>query len=420
MKKTSLLIFIFSVFAFSLFSQESNIIEDDDFDSIFEEAEDIEEAVDEVKEENKTPVQVFTSAFSSMVHFSGSFSGEVGAVYVHMRDIDDDDNDVSGFVSLKNTLNMTVTPVSSFAIRGSLYTGIDNGFTAEIKSLYFDYLLLNRVYISAGKKTISWGNIRLFNNTDYYGDETALFNMCLYKTGPAYANIFDEYTSKNTATLLALDIRYPWSWGTLTFAITGNLSSDIKPSNFNYYGALELSVLNTNINLYVKRPQKNAEEQIPIKSDLAGLEIKRTILGFDTYAQALVRVKDFNNLGSEDGYDYVLATAGLYRLFDSFDPNIGFNIEYQHEYNPSKPHKHYDRIAFEGGLKRIGKNKNMKIGVLSHYNFTELHGYTGLNFLLSGVLPYADWSNKLVVGYGSKYEISAFMFSTSISLALNY
>ena len=412
MKKISLLLLIFSFFAFSLFSQENDFTEEDDFDSIFAEAEDVEEAVVEVKEENKTPVQVFTSAFSSMVHFSGSFSGEVGAVYVHMRDDDGNDNNVSGFVTLKNTLNMTVSPVSSFAIRGSLYTGIDNGFTAEIKSLYFDYLLLNRIYISAGKKSISWGNIRLFNNTDYYGDETSLFNMCLYKTGPAYANIFTE---DNAA--LALDIRYPWSWGTLTFAITGNLSSDIKPSKFNYYGALELSVLNTNINLYVKRPE---QATTPVKSNLAGLEIKRTIFGFDTYAQALVRVKDLNNLGSEAGYDYVLATAGLYRLFDSFDSNIGFNIEYQHEYNPSKPNKHYDRIAFEGGIKRMGKNKNMKLGMLSHFNITELHGYTGLNFLLSGVLPYADWSNKLVVGYGSKYEIPAFMFSTSISLALDY
>lgn len=418
MKKISLLLLIFSFFAFSLFSQENEFIEEDDFDSIFEEAEDIEESVVEEKTENKTPFQVFTSAFSSMVHFSGSFSGEAGVIYVHMRDNDDNDNDVSGFVTLKNTLNMTVSPVSSFAIRGSLYTGIDNKFTAEIKSLYFDYLLLNRVYISAGKKSISWGNIRLFDNTDYYGDETKLFNMCLYKTGPAYANIFAEDSAA-----LTLDIRYPWSWGTLTFAITGNLSSDIKPNNFNYYGSIELSVLNTNINLYVKRPEKAtkiAGTQTPLKTNLAGLEIKRTIFGFDTYAQALVRVKNINNLGSEAGYDYVLATAGLYRLFDSFDPNIGFNIEYQHEYNPSKPNKHYDRIAFEGGIKRMGKNKNMKLGVLSHFNITELHGYTGLNFLLSGVLPYADWSNKLVVGYGSKYEIPAFMFSTSISLALDY
>ena len=73
-----------------------------------------------------------------------------------------------------------------------------------------------------------------------------------------------------------------------------------------------------------------------------------------------------------------------------------------------------------GILQRIGKNKNVKVGVLSHYNFTENHGYSGLNLLVSGVLPYADWSNKVAVGYGTKYEIPTVLVSTSIALSLDY
>ena len=420
MKKASVFL-LFLLFLFPLFAQstdvdvgfDTDIEEIDDFDSIFADAEDVEEAIVQEGPSAETPVQVVSSAFSSMVHFSGKFTGEVGALYAHRKEVneagEEDNDDASGFFTLKNILNMSIIPSSIFSVRGSLETSVDNHFTMDVSSLYFNYLLLNHVYISAGKKSISWGNIRLFT-TDYFGCEK--HSTCLYSIGPRYANIFVE-----DGVPLALDVRYPWSNGTLTFAVTGNKGESVKPNNFNYYGSLEFSVLNTNFNLYVKRPAKNTN---PVRTDLAGLEVKRTIAGFDVYAQGLVRVKDYNNLNNPDGYDYILATAGLYRLFESFDPNIGFNLEYQHEYNPSSQEVHYDRLAFEGGLKRMGKNKNMKIGVISHYNITEKHGFSALNFIVSGVLPYADWSNKVGVGYGSKYEIPAFLISSSIALALDY
>ncbi len=421
MKKTAVLFLIAALFNISLFAQTfetdgTEVAEEfDDFDSIFDEAEDVEAPLvsEETSSGNGGAVQVISSAFSSMVHFSGNFTGEVGLLYAHRKGSDADGNekndDVSGYFSLKNVLNMSVVPSNIFSIRGSLETGVDNGFSASVTSLYFNYLLLDRIYISAGKKGISWGNIRLFNS-DYYGCGT--HSYCLYSTGPKHADIFGEDGAP-----LALDVRYPWSWGTLTFAATGYMGTSVAPNNFNYYGSLEFSLLNTNFNLYVKRPAKNT---VPVRTNLAGLEVKRTILGFDTYVQGIARVKDIKNLSSKEGWDYVVATAGLYRLFDSFDPNIGFNIEYQYEFCPDAPDEHSNRIAFEGGLKRLGKNKNIKIGVMSHYNFTENHGFSALNFIVSGVLPYADWSNKFGAGYGSKYEIPAFMISTSISLALDY
>ena len=409
MKKLSILLLLLSFSAFSLFSQDSEADGMDDFDSIFESAQDLEEPVVEEKKETETASKSAASVFSSMVHITGKFNGEIGAAYVHMRDEEEGDDDFSGFFSLKNTLNMTVKPVNSFAIRGGLYTGIDNGFKVSVPYFYFDYLLLNHVYISAGKKSISWGNVRLFTS-DYYGCEK--HTKCLYSTGPRYANIFSEDDVP-----LAVDIKYPWSWGTLTFAVTGGTDSSIKLDNFNYYGSLEFSLLNTNLNIFAKRPAKNTQ---PERNEIYGLEIKRTILGFDTYAQGLARIKDYNSLNNPDGYEYVTGTAGLYRLFDSFEPNIGFNIEYQYEFNPATEEEHFHRLAFEGGVKRIGKKKNVKFGVLSHYNITEKHGYSGLNLIISKLLPYADWSNKVAVGYGSKYEIPAVIVSSSITLALDY
>ena len=195
----------------------------------------------------------------------------------------------------------------------------------------------------------------------------------------------------------------------------------------NYYGSIEMSIFNTNINLFAKRPEKtsgkNAEGVVDadkVKKNLVGLELKRTIFGFDTYMQTIARIKNLNKLTSSEGYQYIVATAGLYRLWDSFDPNVGFNIEYQHEYNTETPERHYDRLAFEGGVKRLGKKNNIKIGVMSHFNITEKHGYTGLTFIVSGICPYADWTNKCAVGYGSKYDTPIFMISSAISLTLDY
>lgn len=434
MKKISFAFLILSLFSFSLLAQEADLeaeveitadneteFEDefDDFDSIFDDAQDIEEPVAAEEPVEKAPVQIITSAFSSMVHFSGTFTGDVGLLYVLNKN-DDIDDKPTGYFTFKNTLNMLVKPSNIFVIHGSLETGIDNNFSMGVSSLYFDYLLFDHLYITAGKKSISWGNLRLFNNSDYYGSGT--YTGGLIKTGPRYVDIFAE-----DGTSLSMELRYPWSFGTITFAITGDKTSSLEPDNMNYYGSIEMSIFNTNINLFAKRPEKtsgkNAEGVVDadkVKKNLVGLELKRTIFGFDTYMQTIARIKNLNKLTSSEGYQYIVATAGLYRLWDSFDPNVGFNIEYQHEYNTETPERHYDRLAFEGGVKRLGKKNNIKIGVMSHFNITEKHGYTGLTFIVSGICPYADWTNKCALGYGSKYDTPIFMISSAISLTLDY
>ena len=408
MKKVLFVIFLifFSLFTLTGQTASDDLDDFDDFDSIFDDASDVDEAVVDAPEEKKdTPVQIIASAFSSMVHFSGEFSADAGLLYAYINE-----NKFSGVLTLKNTLYMTVSPVSSFSIRGSFYTGYDNGFSLTVPTFYFDYFLLNRIFISAGKKSLTWGYTRLFCDSTYYG--AGMHSLCLYKTGPLYTNVFADDGNP-----ICVEIRYPWTTGTASFVVTGNFDGNIHPRNFNYYASLEFSILNTSINLFAKKPSQPSNEVIPL---LGGLEVKRTILGFDTYIQGICKLNNVNMIKSRSGYDYVTATGGFYRLFDKFDPNIGFNLEYQFEYSPNAELKMQHRLAFEGGLKRIGKRKNMKIGVISHFNITELHGCTGLNFIVSGLIPYADWTTKAAVGYGKKYGNPVFMMSTGLSLALNY
>ena len=91
MKKISGIIIAAFLCLFPVFSQE-----EDDFDSIFEGAEDIEEAVVEEEKKAETPVQVVASAFSSMVHFSGNFTGELGLLYIKDND-ENTKNEPSGY-----------------------------------------------------------------------------------------------------------------------------------------------------------------------------------------------------------------------------------------------------------------------------------------------------------------------------------
>ena len=81
--QVSTLLFLF--FSFSIFAQEedSDFEEFDDFDSMFEVAEDVEEAVVEEKTSDTASGQIFSSAFSSVVHFSGAFTADVGLAYIN-------------------------------------------------------------------------------------------------------------------------------------------------------------------------------------------------------------------------------------------------------------------------------------------------------------------------------------------------
>lgn len=352
------LIFLFS-FAWA---QEA-----DDFDSIFD------DAGGDVEVEQTTPVIPAASSSSSGISFTGHFAGDVGlsAIIIEKPDF-------GGYLSLDNTLYMTVRPAPVVNIYGALNTSLSNKFSLDLSYLYFDYMLFDRVFISAGKKNLSWGYTRLFKN----------------------GNIMEDTNGQLNA-----EFRFPWSTGTFTFvgAYDYKLLSD-NPSykDISYAFSLEQTVLHTSVNLFAKINGLS----------LAGLEIKRTIFGFDCYGQAYVNIADYKKLNQKAGYGQVIATAGFYRLWDGFDPNLGINIEYQYSGN----HK----IALQGGIKRIGKRKNMKAGIDWNHDFTSKDGNVTAAFIIDGVLPYASWKNALSVDYGSATGKTKFTLGSVISLSLDY
>ena len=390
-KKIVSILLAFSFFCgASLWAQaaEEDFDEFDDFDSIFQDAQ------EDIEVEQTAPVVPVASSSSGIV-FTVHFDGDIGlsAIIIEKPDL-------GGYIALDNTLYMTVRPAPVVSINGAINTSLSNKFSIGLSYLYFDYMLFDRIFISAGKKSVSWGYTRLFSNGNVMADTNGQLNA---------------------------EVRFPWSTGTLTFVGAYNyaaLSSSPSYKDITYALSLEQTILHTSVNLFAKKYGQSEVSDGIHKHPLAGLEIKRTFFGYDVYAQGLARLADYKKLDSKNGYERVTATAGFYKLWDAFDPNLGINIEYQYNWTPgaaaSGGSVHDNKIMLQGGIKRIGKNKNMKGGVDWNHNFTSDDGSVTAAFIIDGILPYASWKNAVSVDYGPATGKTKFTIGSVISLSLDY
>ena len=393
MKKLLALLLIFTgimTFAFADdFSDEYD--EYDDFDDIFL------EASEDIVVEESTPV-VSTPSSSPVVSYlgiTGHFDGNVGLSAVII-----DKPDFGGYLDLSNTLYLNVKPSSSFGLHGALATSLSNGFGLGVSYFYFDYMLLDRVFISAGKKGVSWGYTRLFGNCNILADTNGYLNA---------------------------EIRYPWSTGTATLVASYNyglLSTSPSYKDISYSFSLEQTIGHTSVNLFAKKYGQSEKNGDVHKHPIAGLEAKRTFFnGYDTYVQGYARLADYKKLNSTSGYENLTATAGFYKLWDGFDPNLGINIEYQYVWVPGAAQTqgsvHNHEIFVQGGIKRIGKNKNMKGAVECIHNFNSKSGSFTAGFIIDGLFPYASWKNGVQVDYSSSGK-PKFTIGTTISISLDY
>ena len=369
---------LFLLFIFSF----ANAQEADDFDSIFD------DAGADVEVEQATPVIPAASSSSSGISFTGHFDGDVG-----LSAIIKDKPDFGGYIALKNMLYMDVKPNPSVGIHGALETSLDNKFSIGLTYFYFDYLLFDRIFISAGKKSLTWGYTRLFADGNIMADTNGMLNA---------------------------EVRFPWSSGTLTLVGAYNyalLTSTPSYTDITYAASLEQTIGHTSAHLFAKKYGKSETSGGVHKSPVAGLELKRTILGFDFYAQGAARLPGFKS------FEGVNAIAGFYRLWDGFDPNIGINIEYEYKYiqNPADgQNAHNNLLWLQWGIKRIGKKKNMKGAVDWQHNFTDSNGKVTAAFIVDGLFPYASWKNGVEVSYSPACKIPEFKIATTISLSLDY
>ena len=456
---------VFSQSNESEFFTEDEAVEafDEDFDAMFDNASDTEAVI---VVDQKAPATNDDGTYP--LRFSGRLDSEFGVGWQYYEDYDknvlksskvnniifyneakqpqEGKNDPNGYFTFTNYLYLNSHPTPDTMVKGTFAMGFP-GYSFGISECYFDYIVKNKVYFTAGKKSTSWGYPRLLtvasNATTVKVDE-------FVAVGAENTNILFD-SGKGTTFMLRIPV---WT-GTIT-GLAMYQGKDSQPSfeDMIFAASVEMVIQKTSFNVFGRGGDKESyiykkREDNPKDSEgvyyiddtvnlgpLLGLEVKRTILGADIYGQGLCRFysnEKFNQAFKQtihsDSFHQIVFTGGLYKWWDAKDPAVGFNIEYQMackfydektgEYSGKANTSH--RIAFDGGVKRLGPNHNIKVGVELNHNITDNTGYIKPGVIISGLLPNCDWKNGVRWDYGEPYTSKGkWTFGTYIDLSLNY
>lgn len=241
------------------------------------------------------------------------------------------------------------------------------------------------------------------------------------------------YDSGSGTTMM---FRIPVWTGTITgLAIYTGGSNSPSFDDMKFAGSIEFVFGKTSVNLFGRKETKEDGKE---KGPLIGLEEKRTILGADLYTQELARFDTdskfkqmFEGHLNKTTLQQLVFTGGLYKWWDAKDPAVGFNIEYQGTCSISSEGETYKgnsivhRVSFDGGVKRLGPNHNIKVGLELNHNFTDKSGYLKPGVIVSGALPNCDWKTGVKWYYGKLGDVELpksgkWELGTYLSLALNY
>ncbi len=392
-------------------------LEEDPFADLFGEANDVvvenqEAALPESEDATAPAAQ---DLFFKPLSFFGHFKAEAGVAGFYERGTFDG----TGLFLFENEFGITARASKYLGIKGTLVVEYPD-FALSVGSLYFDYLLLDRIYISGGKKTVNWGYVLLFS-------DLSLFDFNIQKNWLEDTEYVPTNILSDSDDMISLHVQIPVWTGAISGVVlypienTGNIPS---MEDLVFAGSLELTIWSTAVNLFGRRnpAQDSASSQdAGHKPSVFGIELKRGVFGFDVYGQTAVGIHDVHVMDSPAGYDSIITTGGLYRLWDGMQPKIGLNFEYQHEYAPQSTVLHTHRTVLLGGVSGFGPRKNMKFGLLWRHKYIANEGDLSLGLTVGGVLPHANWKLGMEMVYGEAFRpVPKFTLATSVVLVLDY
>lgn len=391
---------------------------EDLFADLFSDAEDVlvenQEPANPISTTQTPKTEPATNLFYKPLTFSGHMEAEVGVA----SEFTSEERNAAGFLLFKNDLSLTARASKNLAIHGTINVKYPN-FALTVDKLYFDYLLLDKVYISGGKKSSSWGYVQLLN-------EMAFFDFNFHSVLQNEHKYIPTNIMSDSGEMLSFQVQVPVWTGTITGVLLYPIGRTATPQfkDFTYAGSIEMTVWKTAVNFFGR---KNPSDDSDLSKDgkykppVLGLELKRTILGFDVYGQTVVGIQSLKELKSLAGYESVTSTGGFYRVWDGIIPKIGFNVEFQHVFTPHGERAHTYRTAFLGGLSSMGPKKNIKVGVEWNHLYVVNEGDLSLGLTVSDILPHANWKVGLDMAYGENYRpIPKFTLGTSIVLLMDY
>lgn len=399
MKKSSLLVLCF--LGVSLLSAQES--ESDDFDQLFESAQDV--VVETKKEETDAS---FKSKFYLPITFSGKLNAKSGGGYQYSK-VEEEKADHDGFCyfDFENYLYINARTDRTFSFNASILTDLKDLTSVssyiDLYEMYFDYVLADRLYVTGGKKYISWSYIRLFKDDEKVKDSEVI---SFYRR----TNLL--FDSRKCVDFM---LRFPFPSGTLSgVMLYDGTSSEPGFDSISFAGSAEMTFLNTSLNLFGRKtPEKNGYvTNGNLTTFVEGIELKRSVFGVDIYGQFMASARNFKKAfkyyrdWDNDYFKNLIATGGFYYLWDKMDPNFGVNVEYQYfcnnDYDVSgvKSDRHNHTLGFDVGVKKLGPKKNIKVGVEGRMSLSDWQGYVKPGISVSNIFPHLDWES------GLKYEFN--------------
>jgi hypothetical protein len=384
MKKIIFLFICLVSLSIFFFAQESE--DAFDFDSLFEDVEDVEAVVEEIPIQKEPTEKTKSDAFS----FSGTFSANIGLFAQYPKNT----AYFGGGLQFKNELSFLAKASAALALQGSLLTNekiVTDGVNAiTLTSLYFDYLMFNRLLFTAGKKAYSWGN------TLYFG-----------------SNVLEEL--EGFSKHISVQLVFPLSPFTLSLLgmYNGKVGETMNPSLFDLATAIEASLWQTNVKAFSRYWSNTSTASV--KKIVFGLEWKRDILGLDFYQQALY-YSDLRDIVSFNP-EKIQLISGLSQFWEGkYKTALLIEHKWKHTFFNDSDEQF---IALNTGISRLLQGR-LKLGLQAEHAFLTKSGKIHLVAVLPGAeygFPHADLQFGIPVSYDKSANID---FKLGVNLALSF
>lgn len=279
----------------------------DDMDDIFNDAEDTEISDEEAtKQEQQNTV-------SNLTFKKFTYSGFVTASAGYIKEIQPEDDD-KPCAEFEVHLNGVLRPDKILTVKSEVAVAFP-GMTIDLKTLYFDYVLYDRAYLTVGRTAMKWGNARIFDS-DILDD-----GINTLETNASVLTTIKTEASQQFDVILTIPIvRGQFQ----TLAMYYPFSTTVARDDVCYAASIEYPIGPLSFNLFGRTWAKTDTNKM---DPCFGLQISGDLFGFQFGAWGKA------NISRSDDYQatYAKAIISIARSWEF--PKIGFAIEYQHTYN---------------------------------------------------------------------------------------
>lgn len=406
---------------------------DDDIGSLFDNAEDTQ-----VEDGSSTIEKIGYTPFS----ISGSFSSNIGARAGY--DFEEKESSASLLFDFNTSASMFARIDETLGFRATFNMGFSDwtrsasaqatattptttslndaspSFKFEPTEFYFDYLMFDRIYLTAGRKAFSWGYPRILGGTNIL----AMAPYANTRKQDATDTGTDVYDSKALpAAAYAGLFRIPFPRATISFIGLYNASDSdlfskkLALSRMSMAGSIEVMAGPVSINMFGRLMEDTIDEsrdgnlEDANRDIFTGIEFKSTAFSVDFYGQYIADCSPYFKEVKDQ-----TVTGGFFYYKEEEKLTIGVNYEIQDKYNLIK--KTNDLVmTLQLGFKGFEKSRTLSAGVNGTYNVFNKTGNIDLDLVKTGLFPHAKWHNVVSASYDKKWDVS---FTSLINIGMDF